>query len=1224
MTARGEASYGTMFSSLLRRPRRGPRRLDIHDFAASSPSPLSQQRHIQYADRTHATADFTEADDDDEDTIEEDLAQFDGHDGQANDRARERERERDQDRDQDEDLADQIEDDEADEDNRHRGLPVLPLFSATHLDSLPIYSITHSIRIIVTARTETSLSWDQLRSPQVSQFLVKPMLQQIRTQHFSRATIYALMANCLQFGKEGQRYAANAGISNTRAKVCELLALKMLKEYSTRELIDALAYDFYPLQGLPGAQPPVAQSRSSVKAKQAVVASRTSTLEVAIRASAKHFLAHPVVVQQLEAIWNGAITFYSSADSLHREPPPTLVDSLNGHPTKLDSRAPLLGSLPPKPGQYQGPPGRRTVMLYDPRQASMFKLSRLRVPRYRSFLSTLSLAVLIGLFLAVLSQRSVHITGLELVFWFWSAGFMLDELVGFNEQGFALYIMSFWNIFDLGILVLLIAYYCMRAYGVFLLDPHQWNSMAYDVLAANAILLLPRIFSVLDHYQYFSQLLIAFRLMAVDLAAVFVLMLIMCSGFFVFFTSSQEASDAGEVAYKIFQILMGFTPAAWDVWPSYNWLARILMMVFLIICHFLVVTILITVLTNSFMAIASNATEEHQFVFAINTISMVKNDALFSYVAPSNIFAWLLMPLRYCMPLKHFVWLNRTIIKVTHFPVLFIIYLYERFWLATSMFEPTDLVENHRRLRRRAISFGDIAQRAVMFSPNVRVREESIAGFHKDRALEEVFRRVPDAATLRTQRRNERRKTQTAIRNWMAQHDEGGMPSANWQTIDSRAVPDWQRRMSMGWERPSHLRHVSDVRSTASDPAEFMSPGVSFPTNHPRRRSRVEMITPEYKDQTDADGDDELLTNDEDEDEGTNAGRSQQFERHGVENEDYFTTSMKIRSAKLASSHGSQKNPAPISRPGELRDGIHSRTLSTSTILYNPENSQPQPQSSARTSPQPARATFPSLPPPASRRPNTSGRNTGSASPIHGARRGSPRRSPFLSASKPRPIQAAHSMMEAGGVTQSAMASLPARDRLRAARRLSSMDLSILSDHIDMEDNASAMAGSFQTQMAMALMKDNQMRGSAGDAADRDRMGRLVLARMKNLEESFAEVVKEMRDLKNSSTAPQSRRNSSGDELRSSGKGGGSAGERDVPQKKQGKSDVAPRKSHGKRPMSRRSMKEGKMGLGGGLATKRGDAKGKAKDVSFSSGDDERGGSSGDAGSSLGKDEVPT
>jgi hypothetical protein len=105
----------------------------------------------------------------------------------------------------------------------------------------------------------------------------------------------------------------------------------------------------------------------------------------------------------------------------------------------------------------------------------------------------------------------------------------------------------------------------MRVYGVFLVDPRHWNDLAYDVLAANAILLLPRIFSVLDHYQYFSQLLIAFRLMALDLAAVLVLVIISCSGFFVFFTLANNNDDASDVAYKIFQILMGFTPAAWEV-----------------------------------------------------------------------------------------------------------------------------------------------------------------------------------------------------------------------------------------------------------------------------------------------------------------------------------------------------------------------------------------------------------------------------------------------------------------------------------------------------------------------------------------------------------------------------------------------------------------------------------------------------------------------------------
>ena len=287
---------------------------------------------------------------------------------------------------------------------------------------------------------------------------------------------------------------------------------------------------------------------------------------MAIRASAKHFLSHPLVVQHLEAIWNGAVSFYSAADSLHREIPPNpIFNTASKSHGKPGVRTPLLGSQPSRDESENPPPGRRTVTLYDPRQASLFKLSRLRVPRYRSFLSTLSLGILIGLFLAVLARRSAQITTLELVFWFWSAGFMLDELVGFNEQGFSLYMMSFWNIFDLGILLLLIVYYCMRAYGVFVVDPHHWNQMAYDVLAANAILLLPRIFSVLDHYPYFSQLLIAFRLMAVDLAAVTVLVLIMCSGFFVFFTMSQTHSDASDVAYKIFQILMGFTPAAWDL-----------------------------------------------------------------------------------------------------------------------------------------------------------------------------------------------------------------------------------------------------------------------------------------------------------------------------------------------------------------------------------------------------------------------------------------------------------------------------------------------------------------------------------------------------------------------------------------------------------------------------------------------------------------------------------
>ncbi|KAJ8122405.1 hypothetical protein ONZ43_g1392 [Nemania bipapillata] len=587
-----------MLSSLLR-PKPTVRRVDSHLLSSHPETPSPGPANREYLERRHATADFTEGDDDDEEEEEQEEEEHDnGNEFDPNHPSIR--------------FADQG------NTFRRNPNPVIPLFSASHLGlysnhALPVYNVVHAIRIIVQTRTETSLSWEQLRSPQVSQFLVKPMQQQIRTQHFSRATLYALMANCLQFGKEGQLYPGNASVSTTRAKVCELLALKLLKEYSTRELIDALSYDFDPLQGsVP--KPPTPKGRAPGSGGRTPFA-RSSTLEVAIRASAKHFVSHPLVVQQLEAIWNGAITFYSSHDNLHRIPVRPQGAMTSDQRGNVDARTPLLGRQFLKEQASQLPvheiPVRRTVALYDPRHASPLKLSRLRVPRYRYFLSTCSLFVMICLFLAVLIERSSVITSLELLFWFWSAGFMLDEVVGFNEQGFSLYVMSYWNIVDLGILLLLTIYYGMRLCGVFLVDSVQWNEMAYEVLAANAILLLPRIFSVLDHYPYFSQLLIAFRFMAEDLMALFVVILISCSGFFAFFTLTKNEDSATDVAYKIFQILMGFTPAAWDVWPKYSFIERLLLVFFLVICHFLIATILITVLTNSFTAIASNAREEH-------------------------------------------------------------------------------------------------------------------------------------------------------------------------------------------------------------------------------------------------------------------------------------------------------------------------------------------------------------------------------------------------------------------------------------------------------------------------------------------------------------------------------------------------------------------------------------------------------------------------------------
>ncbi|KAL8690508.1 MAG: hypothetical protein Q9224_004392 [Gallowayella concinna] len=1008
-------------------------------------------------------------------------------------------------------------DDEADDDEDGAGetSPLLPIFSAAHLDALPVYNLTHAIRLLIVPRCETTLSWDQLRSPQVSQFLVKPIQQQIRTAHFSSATIYALLANCLQFKKEEQLYPGNSGTSKTRALVAELLAIRLLREFSTREL------GLSPSQS--GTATPGPNWDSSPIFRQQPRVARVSSLEIAIRAQSKRFLAHPLVVQQLEAIWAGSIVFHSSADNLHR-PPSKMVPNQNRGYGAMGSRGPVLQASPEclqpaKQRDHRNPVAitvRRSVTLYDPQDASLFKLSRLRVPRYRQFLSTCSFAILLGLYLAVLIERSLTITPLEVIFWVWSAGFMLDEVVGFNEQGFSLYIMSFWNAFDLGILLLLMFYYAMRLYGILMPDArkHHTADTAYDLLAANAVFLFPRLFSVLDHSRYFSQLLIAFRMMAMDLLAVFILIAISCSGFFVAFTLSFGGDDYNgrAVVYTLFQLLMGFTPAAWDIWDKYNILGKMILVLFLFICHFLVVTILITVLTNSFMAVVQNANEEHQFVFAVNAISMVKSDALFSYIAPTNVLAWLLAPLRFVLPFRDFVKVNRTVIKVTHFPILFLIYAYERTILRRQTFDSNDLVMQRGRTRTMEAPSSGLQ----LFSPNHgRLREPSVATFHKDRALAEVFRRPFRDNTIRnTQKSHERRKTSNVVNHWMSGMGPDGTASPPMEQdpkildrLEARRIA--HRRSQLLQRRARAGREPS--MSVVSDPTEntgnrtFESPGV-----HPLDSDLPSMSMDGLPQQTDADGDDELVTNDEDEcmtldRRRTPTGGVRSTDTEKENDGDYFqaTPTAPFRRPPLSPLLITQpiKRASPLRPVGPIRmqtrpNRTHVRHTSINTIIHDPTPLSTESSSSPSRKATTARNST-----------RNAGSGSGVITPASAGRR-TPKRQ-LTTTARARPILPPRTAFQ----STPNLAGMVALDSTR--ERPSSFALDLGSDIGDNKALGGGFIGaipaSFATQMAYAsgaLRPGQAVKGND----DQQRMSKLMLARFNQLEEGFREVIKEVKD----------------------------------------------------------------------------------------------------------------
>lgn len=232
------------------------------------------------------------------------------------------------------------------------------------------------MQALIEDHCETTLSWEQLRTPQVSNFLVKPVQARIQSSHFSRATLYALLAACLGFHREGESNPGNLGVCRTRAMMAELLAMRLLKDYEVKELIDALSFDFNPLTGL---------SRT----RHVGSGSRTSTLEVAIRAQSKRFLAHPLVVQHLEAVWDGTVIFHAPQDRLHRYPsrPPMNHGRHFGamqrsQPLPANLTSDETGTASNKNGLEPRRMIRRAASVYNPGSASLFKLSRLRVPRY--------------------------------------------------------------------------------------------------------------------------------------------------------------------------------------------------------------------------------------------------------------------------------------------------------------------------------------------------------------------------------------------------------------------------------------------------------------------------------------------------------------------------------------------------------------------------------------------------------------------------------------------------------------------------------------------------------------------------------------------------------------------------------------------------------------------------------------------------------------------------
>lgn len=357
------------------------------------------------------------------------------------------------------------------------------------------------------------------------------------------------------------------------------------------------------------------------------------------------------------------------------------------------------------------------------------------------------------------------------------------------------------------------------------------------------------------------------------------------------------------------------------------------------------------------MAIVQNAHDEHQFVFAVNTISMVKSDALFSYIAPTNIIAWLLTPLRSCLPFRQFVKINRTVIKITHFPILLGILLYERLVLRRLMYQPIDMIEQRGRQETYDQVF-DPAGALSIFSPkHGRIREPSVATFHKDKALDEVFRRPlrnyrdPSQTVHTTQRSQDRRKRSNVVTSWM--RDFGPEETAEPPTEQDRTVVDRLERRRPRFQTLSRNRQprrdfTAATMSVASDPEDFVGRYPSKVTDLGKLNlmdTSVESLQRETED-----GDVSATNDDIEAATGLDENENQSSDKEN--RTDYFQSPPPLQgrhreplsslphtpedhSFSLEESSSSPRPPTQIGPP-KSHPSRHQRNISTNTILYNP------------------------------------------------------------------------------------------------------------------------------------------------------------------------------------------------------------------------------------------------------------------------------------------------
>ena len=562
--------------------------------------------------------------------------------------------------------------------------------SSKALSETEVYPLIHLIRVDVISHIDTPLTYEQLNAPDSTYTIVRPLMDKYLEMQ-NQSIIFCLLLNKVQFVHDSAQLSINT-LSISRATLCEILAIRVLRGWSERTL--PLATVLLTPWGLYQGASKEVMDKAKEEGDDDVLTQGGSALEMAIISYSKRFIRSPSCQKVIEGIWSGRI-IYSAA---------------NAHALIADN--------------YK----KRPIQLYNPHKAPLLDHYRLKVPKVRSFLEYANFVVLFVLYVVAVEGLEVdHMNGKEVAFIVYALAYSLDKMATIREHGLKVFSSSLVNGFDLVFMFIYAFYVGSRTYGFHYHDIDAL-SLGQDWLAIGAVLIFPRLAFVT----------LANNLMVLSLRSMLVeFFFLMCIGIFCFlgflyalFTLGQGRFELSQIGWWLLEVYFGLDASGFetshDVHP---FLGPFLMVTYALLSNTLLLTVLVAILGNTFATINSDAAAESMFRNAVSTIEGVKADAVFSYQLPFNLVAVVVMwPMSYILSPRWFHKLNVVMIRASNFPVLLLIALYERQqYRETSMLEAMgDYMEKYvGSLPRRIKQAGELS-----ITSSCRVRADmKTAGF---------------------------------------------------------------------------------------------------------------------------------------------------------------------------------------------------------------------------------------------------------------------------------------------------------------------------------------------------------------------------------------------------------------------------------------------------------------------------------------------------------------